>query len=124
LRWSVVGAAEMSRRERVIGVLSHLWCWLGPLAIIPVVVRFTAARESAVLRQVTADVLSLQLVVLSFWVAGGVLGLAGWNLAFIALWLVYVPVIGYAYVVGAVAAYRLWKGRVWRYPLRLGIVSP
>lgn len=43
-------------------VVCQLWCWLGPLAIGPLVVRFTSARHSAFLRSVTGEVLNLQLV--------------------------------------------------------------
>ncbi len=111
------------RTTRVIAVLCELWCWLGPLLILAAVVRLTAARHDSFLREVTAEVLNLQLAALVPTVLGVAAALVGWNTAAFVLWAVFALIIGYGYVVGVVGAVRAWRGDAWSYPVNLRIVS-
>lgn len=108
---------------RVLAVVCQLWCWLGPFAVVPVVVRFTAARRSPLLHQVTGEVLNLQIAALVPGVVSGAAGVAGWNLAALVLWACFMVVALYGYVVGVIGAVRSWWGERWRYPLNLSVVA-
>lgn len=110
-------------KVRALAVVCQLWCWLGPLALIPVVARFTAARRSPHLHQVTGEVLNLQIAALVPGVLCVVAGASGWNLAALALWGCFAVVAMYGYVVGVIGAVRSWRGERWRYPLNLSVVA-
>lgn len=112
-----------SSGDRTLAVVCQLWCWLGPLAIVPLVVRFTSARHSTFLRAVTGEVLNLQLVVAAL--AGGGVGaiLAGLDLIALSLWACFAIVATYGYIVGVIAAVRAWRGHAWLYPVNLHVIS-
>lgn len=116
------GALAPSAGARIIGVLCELWCWLGPLAVLAVIVRLTAARNDSFLRRVTAEVLNLQVAALIPSASGFVAVALNWWAIAVASWIAFAIVAGYGYVVGAVGAVRAWRGDVWRYPVNLRLV--
>lgn len=115
--------AEPSRNARIVAVLCQLWCWLGPFALLPIVVRCTTARRDSFLKQVTGEVLNLQIAALAPTILCVGFVLAGWNRLALLAWLVFALVITYAYVIGVVGAVRSWRGAEWDYPLNLHLVS-
>jgi len=116
-------SSTKSRNARILAVLCELWCWLGPLLILGVITRATAARRDPFLRAVTAEVLNLRLVTFALLVLVTVAVAADWNLAAFFLWLAWLPVVAYSYVVGAIGAVKAWRGEAWKYPLNLDVVS-
>lgn len=68
-------------------MLCQLWCWLGPLLLLAVVVRCTAARHDPFLRQVTGRVLNLHIALLVPTILGLGFVAAGWNLPAFVGWL-------------------------------------
>ncbi len=113
-------------RVRIIAVVCELWAWLGPLMLVGLVIRHTAARRDPFLREVTAEVLNLQLLALvALLILVGV-AVLGWELA---TWAVGVTVgvtldviLLYGGVVGIIGAVKAWRGKTWRYPLNLSLV--
>ena len=112
-----------SRNARIVAVVCQLWCWLGPLLIVTWVVRLTSARHDPFLRAVTGEVFNLQLVVLPYLVVATVVAAAGLNLLFWLMYVVWLALVLYAYVTGAIGAVQAWKGRAWRYPVNLHVVA-
>jgi uncharacterized Tic20 family protein len=115
--------SQPSRNARIVAVLCQLWCWLGPLALLALVIRCTTARRDPFLRQVTGQVLNLQIAALAPTIVGVGFVLAGLNLLALLAWLVYATVVIYGYVIGVVGAVRAWRGVEWAYPLNLHLVS-
>jgi uncharacterized Tic20 family protein len=115
--------SQPNRNARIVAVLCQLWCWLGPFALLAVAIRFTTARRDPFLRQVTGQVLNLQIAALAPTLLSVAFGLAGWNLLALTAWLVFAIVIAYGYVIGVIGALRAWQGAEWDYPLNLHIVS-
>lgn len=114
---------RLSSRDRILAAVCQLWCWLGPLAILPLVVRFTSARHSTFLRAVTGEVLNLQLVAAALTVAGVVAILADLDLIAFALWACFATVATYGYICGVIGAVRSWRGDAWRYPVNLHVIA-
>ena len=96
---------------------------LGPLLILGVITLVTAGRRNPFLRAVTTEVVNLQLVTLALVVLVVLAGEAGWNLIAFCLWLVWLPVLGYSYVVGVIGAVKAWRGEAWAYPLNLHLIT-
>jgi uncharacterized Tic20 family protein len=87
-----------------------------------VITRATAARRDPFLRTVTAEVINLQVVTLAAWILIALAAAAGWNLAALGVWLLWLPVAVYSYVVGAIGAIRAWRAEAWRYPMNLSLI--
>lgn len=104
-------------------VICQLWCWLGPLLVLPLVVRFTVARRNAFLRAVTGEVLNLQLVA-AVPLAAGLLAIRGSaETTALVFWGCLVTVAAYGYVVGFLGAVHAWRGTAWPYPLNVRVIS-
>jgi uncharacterized Tic20 family protein len=112
-----------SSGDRTLAVVCQLWAWLGPLAIVPLVVRFTSARHSTFLRSATGEVLNLQLVAAALTAAIVVAVLADLDFVALCLWACFAIVATYGYIVGVIGAVRAWRGDAWRYPVNLHVIS-
>ena len=112
-----------SRNDRIVAVLCQLWCWLGPFALLAVVIRCTPKGRDPFLRQVTGQVLNLQIAALAPTILCVSFVIAGWNLLALLTWLAFAIVISYGYVIGVVGAVKAWRGADWVYPLNLHLVA-
>ncbi len=118
-----VVTAVPSKRNRTLAVLCQLWCFLGPILVLALVLRATGIdRRDRLLRVTTAEVLNLQIITLIPVVVSLAALVLGLQLLGIASWLVWIVIVGYGYVVGLVGAIKAWRMEPWSYPVNIRIV--
>lgn len=116
--------AEALKSHRVLAVLCQLWCFLGPLLFLSIILRLVRLdRGDPLLRATVTDVLNLQVVALMALIPGVILAVLGFSFLALVFWSIWCVAIGYGYVVGAIGAVRSWRGEVWTYPINLHLVG-
>jgi uncharacterized Tic20 family protein len=108
--------SQAADRERWWAVWCHLWVWtFVSIVVAPLVLRNRAAHGDLV-TTAAVDAANLQIAFLGTVVLLGVGFVVLPNLALIVLFAVLCCCNGYCYAVGAVGAWKAFRGQVWRYP--------
>ena len=116
---------KLERRDRRIAALCYLWPFLGPLMVIPIVLRLGRAQRSELLDVSLTEVLNIQMPFVAVWILASAATLMTPTTAqAFVLFAVFAIAASYCYVCGVIGAMRAWQGEVFRYPLNLRLLSP